>query len=148
MNKILDLNTGDNFSLQYTTSIPATVITILGRDYYARLTEIIIPVVFDSPIILVNVSTTIPPGKIWDFAGNISQIVPTALGDSIVDKSPVYLRKRNLIIFSQIVADYKITYLPPKWFTDVNVTIYQYDGPYADQVDIDLARIEAKVDAL
>jgi hypothetical protein len=148
MNKILDLQNGDNFSLQYTTSIPSTVVTVQGREYYVRLTEIIPPVVFDTPIILINVSTTVPPGKIWDFAGNISQIVPTALGDSIVEKSPVYLRKRNLIIFSQVSNDYKITYLPPRWFTDVSLTIYQYDGTYTEQVDVSLARIESKIDAL
>lgn len=146
MGRILELQNGDNFSLQYTNSVPATFIEMVnGKNIYAKLTEIIIPVVFSKSIILVNISTSIPVGKIWRYAGRCRQIFPTALGDSFVDEKALFLGKRNLIFFSEFSSDYTITYLPPSWFIDVSIVIYQYDGLDTNN---DLARIESKIDAL
>lgn len=146
MGRILELLNGNNFSLQYTNSIPATSITVNGKNLYARLTEVIIPVIFDKPVVLLNVSTSVPVGKIWEYAGRCKQITPTALGDSLTEEKPLFLNKRNLIFFSEISTNYSISYLPPRWFTDVDITIYQYNGIDTTDIKNHLNRIESKID--
>ncbi|MEH1977056.1 MAG: hypothetical protein V7L02_28335 [Nostoc sp.] len=143
MSRILELQNGDNFSLQYTNSVPATSIEMVnGKNIYAKLTEIIIPVVFNKPIILVNISTSVPLGKIWRYAGRCRQIFPTALGDSFVDDKALFLTKRNLIFFPDFSANYTINYLPPSWFIDVSIVIYQYDGLDTTTLEDDVTAIK------
>ncbi|WP_414546354.1 hypothetical protein [Nostoc sp. CCY0012] len=149
MSRTLELQNGDNFSLQYANSIPPTVIEMVdGKNIYAKLTEVIVPVIFNKPIILVNISTTVPVGKIWRYAGRFKQIFSTALGDSFADERPLFLSKRNLIFFPEVTSNYTIIYIPPPWFIDVNITIYQYDGPDTNDIADDLTRIESKIDTL
>ncbi|GAX41529.1 hypothetical protein NIES4075_25020 [Tolypothrix sp. NIES-4075] len=146
MGRILELQNGDNFSLQYTNSIPATSIEMVnGKDIYAKLTEVIIPVVFNKPIILVNISTSVPVGKIWRYAGRVRQIFPTVFGDSFVDDKPLFLGKRNLIVFSEILSDYTLNYLPPSWFVDVSITIYQYEGTDTTTLENDVQAIKEAI---
>ncbi len=146
MSRILELQNGDNFSLQYVNSVPATSIEMVnGKNIYAKLTEIIIPVVFHKPVILVNISTSVTVGRIWRYAGRLRQVLPTALGDSFVDDKSLFLGKRNLIFFSDILSDYTINYLPPSWFVDVNVTIYQYEGADTTTLEDDIQAIKEAV---
>lgn len=143
MGRILELQNGDNFSLQYANSIPATSIEMVnGKDIYAHLTEMIIPVVFNKPIILVNVSTSVTVGKVWRYAGRVRQILSTAFGDSFVDNKPLFLGKRNLICFSEVSSDYIINYLPPSWFTDVSITVYQYEGRNTTTLEDDVQALK------
>jgi hypothetical protein len=146
----LELNNPANYSLVYSNSIPALCFTTDdGVEVCSRLTKIIVPIVFDSQVLSVAVSTSVPAGGIWEFAGTLTKIIPTALGDSISEeKKPLFLGERNLICFQEVKADYKVTILPPKWFKDITIGIYQYDGPDINTLDIDLARIESKIDAL
>jgi hypothetical protein len=146
MGRILELQNGDNFSLQYVNSVPATSIEMVnGKNIYAKLTEIIIPVVFHKPIILVNISTSVTVGRIWRYAGRVRQILPTALGDSFVDEKPLFLGKRNLVFFSDILSNYTINYLPPSWFVDVNITIYQYEGADTTTLENDVQAIKEAI---
>jgi hypothetical protein len=146
MSRILELQNGDNFSLQYVNSVPATSIEMVnGKNIYAKLTEIIIPVVFHKPIILVNISTSVTVGRIWRYAGRVRQILPTALGDSFVDDKSLFLGKRNLIFFSDILSNYTINYLPPSWFVDVNITIYQYEGGDTTTLENDVQAIKEAI---
>jgi hypothetical protein len=143
MGRILELQNGDNFSLQYVNSLPATSIEMVnGKNIYAKLTEIIIPVVFYKPIILVNISTSVTVGRIWRYAGRVRQIFPTAFGDSFVDDKPLFLGKRNLIFFSDILSNYTINYLPPSWFVDASVTIYQYEGTDITTLEGDMQAVK------
>ncbi|WP_174762962.1 hypothetical protein [Anabaena sp. UHCC 0187] len=119
-----------------------------GNNIYAKLTEIIIPVVFDKPVLNINIITTVPVGKVWEYGGKVRQVVSTALGNSITEESPLSLVERNLITFSKVAGDYTLRYKPPKWFIDLTIAIYQYDGSDTSAAEIDLARIEAKIDAL
>jgi hypothetical protein len=150
MSRILELGNPANFSLVYSNSIPPLCFTKDdGTEVCARLTKIIVPIVFDSQVISVAVNTSVPAGAVWEYAGSLSKIIVTGLGDSISEeKKPLFLGERNLICFQEVKADYKITILPPKWFKDISIGIYQYDGPDVNTLDIDLARIESKIDAL
>jgi len=128
---MLGLQNIENFSSQYNISIPATLIKKGGKNVYARLTNVIIPVRFDKPIISISVITTVPPGRRWDYAGGCRRVASTALGDSFVDTNPLFLGKRNLIFFGESQEiDYTIEYIPPRWFINVTLGIYQYEGPY------------------
>jgi hypothetical protein len=150
MSRILELQDSANFLLQYSNSIPAVVIEMIdGHDIYAKLTDVIIPVVFDRNIISVSITTTIPIGKIWRSAGSISKVVSTAIGDSFSGQ-PEYLKlgQRNLIQYDDNTANYTLIYSPPRWFRDVTIGIYQYEGNDTSDVKIDLAKIESKIDAL
>ncbi|MTJ11495.1 hypothetical protein FJR11_02560 [Anabaena sp. UHCC 0187] len=148
--RILELNNPANFSLVYSNSIPATCFTTQdGEEICSRLTEIIPPVILDKPIISVQISTSVPVGKIWDYAGKLSRVIQTGIGDSFSEeKKALFLGKRNLILFSQVQSDYTISYLPPKWFKDVTIGVYQYDGADTSAIETDLMRIESKIDAL
>jgi hypothetical protein len=150
MSRILELQNSANFSLQYSNSIPAVVIEMIdGKDIYAKLTDVIIPVIFDRSIISVAISTTVPIGKLWRGAGSISKVVPTGIGDSF-SGSPKYLKlgQRNLVQYEDNTANYTLIYSPPRWFRDVTIGIYQYEGPDTSAIEIDLTNIESKIDAL
>ena len=144
--RILELNNPANFSLVYSNSIPSTCVTLdNGEELCSRLTEIIAPVILDSPILSVQITTTVRAGKNWDYAGRLSRVLQTGIGESFSEeKKALFLGKRNLILFSEVAADY----LPPKWFRDVTIGIYQYDGPDTSSMEDGLARIEEKIDAL
>lgn len=117
-----------NFSLQYSNSIPPLVLMVINdKPEYAKITEIIIPVIFNKPIISVSILTTIPVGKVWEYGGKLRQVALTALGDSIVDEHPLSLIERNLIIYKSITSNYKLRYKPPKWFISVSIGVYQYE---------------------
>jgi hypothetical protein len=148
--RILELNNPANFSLAYSNSIPATYVTLgNGEKLYGQLTEIIIPVIFDKSVISVQISTTVPVGRIWSYAGRMSRIIQTGIGESFSEEKKVlFLGKRNLILFSEIQSDYTITYSPPKWFKDLTIGIYQYEGNETSAIESGLARIESKIDAL
>ncbi|BAY10632.1 hypothetical protein [Calothrix sp. NIES-2098] len=149
MSRILELGNGDNFSLQYSNSIPPTIIEMTtGRDIYAKLTELFIPITFNKPIILINITTTVPIGKIWRYAGRCRQILPTALGDAIAFNKSLFLGKRNILFFADNAVDYQISYLAPSWFIDLGITVYQYDGIDTTDLDNKLSSIELKIDAL
>lgn len=149
MSRRLELQNGDNFSLQYANSVPATSIEMVnGKNIYPKLTEVIVPVIFDKPIVLVNISTSVPLGRIWHYAGRCRQAFSTALGDSFAADKSLFLSKRNLIFFSEVSANYTISYLPPRWFIDVSITIYQYDGVDITSESSSLTRIESKIDSL
>ncbi|MBK1987312.1 hypothetical protein A0J48_007145 [Sphaerospermopsis aphanizomenoides BCCUSP55] len=146
----MELNNPVNFSLAYTVSIPPTCFTTDdGEEICARLTRLIVPIVFDSQVISVAVSTSVPAGAIWEFAGTLSKIIVTSLGDSLSEeKKPLFLGERNLICFDEVKSDYKVTIQPPKWFKDITIGIYQYDGPDINTLDVDLDRIETKIDEI
>jgi hypothetical protein len=116
--------------------------TLNGKPIYAKLTELTIPVVFDKPIVNVSITTTVPVGKIWEYAGKLRQVVETGLGDSIVEEQPLSLIERNLIIFSKVSGSYRFRYKPPKWFIDLNIAIYQYDGSDTNILENDVATIK------
>jgi len=146
---MLELQDPGNFSLQYSNSIPPVVIEMQnGENIYAKLTEVIIPVVFDKPILNARITTTVPAGKIWEFAGTLRQVVDTGLGKCIVEQRSLSLIERNLVLFSKVSGDYSLRYKPPKWFISVEINIYQYEGSDTSVIENSLGQIESKIDAL
>ncbi|WP_051502861.1 hypothetical protein [[Scytonema hofmanni] UTEX B 1581] len=133
MTRNLQLGIESSWALQYSDSFPA--VTYLndsaGKPIYEKITEIIVPVVFDKPIIAVSVATTIPVGKIWKYAGYLSRSLTTGLGSSFTgERERLFLGKFNLIVFADLNINYFVSIQVPKWFISANISIYQYEINY------------------
>ncbi|MDZ8135123.1 MAG: hypothetical protein RM049_07440 [Nostoc sp. DedQUE04] len=144
MSRNLQLGIESNWNLQYSDSFPAVsyLNDSAGKPIYQRITEINIPVVFDKPIIAVSVNTTVPVGKIWNYAGYLRRSLTTGLGASFVgEPESLFLGKFNLIFFSDLNTNYFLSLQVPKWFINANIAIYQYEG-------IDTTTLEDDVQAI
>lgn len=151
--KSFDIKNPLNFSLIYSNSFPATPIRNDRGEIidYLPITEIIIPSVLHIPICAVNVSTAIPVGRIWRYAGKISRILDMGLGEAFSsdERKHLFLGRWNICFFDkELSADYRIVYLPPRWFINVNVSVYQYEGEYSDSLMDAISNINTKLEQL
>jgi len=131
-----------------TNSIPAVAIATdsKGNPIYPSITEIIGSTVFTSPIIAVQVSTTVPPERTWKYAGRCTRVVDTGLGASYAERKPLFLSKFNLINFTDFDADYTVNILVPKWFISASILIYQYEGTNTTTAEQELDNIGTKLE--
>lgn len=146
MTRNLQLNLEDNWRLQYSSSFPAISLgtNSQGNPIYQPITEIIIPTIFDKPIIAVNINTTVPVGRIWKYAGYLSYSLTTGLGASFVgERQRLFLGKFNLIFFDDLNVNYFVSIQVPQWFIDANVAIYQYEGVDSTTLENDIQAIKA-----
>ncbi len=149
MSRNLQLGIESNWVLQYSISIPAVsyLNDSSGSPIYEKITEIIVPVVFDKPIIAVSVNTAIPVGKIWKYAGYLRRSLTTGLGASFVgDPEQLFLGKFNLIILNDLSIDYFVSIQVPKWFISATIAIYQYEGIDSTTLEDDVQAIKTSLD--
>jgi hypothetical protein len=149
MTRNLQLGIESNWNLQYSNSFPA--VSFLndsrGNPIYESITEIIVPVVFDQPIIAVNITTNVPIGKIWKYAGYLSRSLTTGLGASFTgNRQGLFLGKFNLIAFDDLNINYFVSIQVPKWFINANIDIYQYEGTDTTTLEDDVQAIKVAVD--
>lgn len=131
--------------MQYSDSFPAVsyLNDSAGKPIYQRITEINIPVVFDKSIIAVAVNTSVPVGKIWKYAGYLRRSLTTGLGASFVgEPKSLFLGKFNLIVFNDLNINYFLSLQVPKWFSNANVAIYQYEGIDKSTIEDDMQAIK------
>ncbi|PHJ57380.1 hypothetical protein VF14_24555 [Nostoc linckia z18] len=148
MSRNLQLGIESNWVLQYSISIPAVryLNDSSGNPIYEKITEIIVPVVFDKPIIAVSVNTAIPVGKIWKYAGYLRRSLTTGLGASFVgDPEQLFLGKFNLIILNDLSIDYFVSIQVPKWFISATIAIYQYEGIDSTTLEDDVQAIKTSL---
>ncbi len=149
----LQLGNSQNWELIYNENTSAVLLPKQGGGYkVVPIPDISIPVLLDTFVLAVRVSTVIPEGSTWRFAGNIRQSVSTGLSvfdngqdASFTSRRPLFLDKINLVIYPRISTNYSISIKVPDWFENAGIAVWMYTG--IDR-DIDLARIEAKIDAL
>ena len=93
----LDLISASNWNLAYTNNVLATIVGVQnGSNIYAKITPIIVSTVFDKRIISVAISTTIPTGKTWVYAGIASgTVLQSAEVMIIVNVQPHKVYQRN-----------------------------------------------------
>jgi hypothetical protein len=154
-------NTSTNWRLAYQDIRHATNGTVYNRKFTYSIKEWVIPVLFEAPILAVSCkSVAAAPG--WQTGGWISrQERQTSLSEDLAiltDSSRrVGLHTSTLIDYTQLpqTSSYALKYKPPVWLQDVNLTIYEYTGPFDDTIldelgalKIDLLRIETKINAL
>lgn len=148
MSRNLQLGIESNWVLQYSISIPAVsyLNDASGKPIYEKITEIIVPVVFDKPIIAISINTTIPVGKIWKYAGYLRRSLTTGLGASFVgEPEQLFLGKFNLIILDDLNIDYFVSIQVPKWFISATIAIYQYEGIDSTTLEDDVQAIKTSL---
>lgn len=88
----------------------------------------------------------------WHFAGWLGQVInlpfgPNPAGSAISDRR-LWLRRKQLFVFPQFTPTYKISARFPKWFTQASITIWEYQGPQTDTLEIQLIQMQEKLDTL
>ncbi|MBD2243217.1 hypothetical protein [Nostoc sp. FACHB-888] len=149
MTRNLQLGIEENWNLQYSSSVPS--VSYLndseGKAIYQKIAQIDIPVAFDRAIIAVSITTDIPTGKTWNYAGYLRRTLMIGIGSSFVGKpEELFLSKFNLIFFEDLNINYFLSLQVPRWFINANINIYQYEGKDTTNVDDTLTRIEQKID--
>ncbi|MBW4675374.1 MAG: hypothetical protein KME52_15530 [Desmonostoc geniculatum HA4340-LM1] len=148
----LQLGNSSNWETIHNSSIDAVQIAKVGGGYKSvPIPEISIALLLDVFVLAILVSTNVPSGRTWKFAGNVRQKVSTGIvfggsqDASFNKRYALFLDKINLVVFPPISTNYSITIQVPKWFDNASLTVWRYTGP---DYDSDLARIESKIDAL
>lgn len=159
----LQLGNSANWEVIHNESVTAVQIPISGGGYkIVPIPEISIAVLLDVFVLAVSVSTNVPEGRNWKFAGNLRQQVSTGIvlgglqDASFNRKYALFLDKINLLLLTPISVDYSIFIKVPDWFEDAHVIVWRYTGTDTDSIEdsvnqiknVDLPRIEAKIDAL
>ncbi|OCQ98958.1 hypothetical protein BCD64_23250 [Nostoc sp. MBR 210] len=159
MGRILQLGNADNWQQIYNTSVAAVNVT---PDTHVPIAEITVPFLIDTHVLAVYITTNIPEGRDWNFAGFLNQKFELGLTVGGVPEADelsrrkLWLNRIKLVIFPPLTSTYAISFDVPKWFKNVSLTVWEYIGADFDSTeqtlnqDIQptLARIESKIDAL
>ncbi|BAY08620.1 hypothetical protein [Calothrix sp. NIES-2098] len=159
----LQLGNSANWEVIHNESVSAVQLPLIGGGYkIIPIPEISIAVLLDVFVLAVSVSTNVPEGREWKFAGNLRQQVSTGIvfggsqDASFNRRYALFLDKINLLLLQPISVDYSIFIKVPDWFEDAHVIVWRYTGTDTDSIEdsvnqiknVDLPRLEAKVDAL
>ncbi len=116
-----------NFSLVYSNSIPSTY-DGNGNIIYAPIQPLLMPIVFDKSIISIDVNTNIPSGSQWVYAGTLNRIIPIGTTNHKLNENKTLSVGGNIIIFEKLTINYQIEISVPKWFENLDISVYQYEG--------------------
>ncbi|MDZ7960559.1 MAG: hypothetical protein RMY34_22205 [Aulosira sp. DedQUE10] len=159
----LQLGNSANWEVVHNANVSAVQIPIVGGGYkIVPIPEISIAVLLDVFVLAVSVSTNVPDGRNWKFAGNLRQQVSTGIvfggsqDASFNRRYALFLDKINLLLLQPLSVDYSIFIKVPDWFEDASIIVWRYTGTDTDSTEelvnqiknVDLPRLEAKVDAL
>jgi hypothetical protein len=155
---ILDLTSQSNWLQVYDELREVERVSSIA---YKPLPPFAIPFLFDKRILSVKViSLTAKP--YWRYAGTLTQSFQIGSGGTntllpVADfsRKKLNLNRTELVIFPQYTSNYELVFKAPYWLLDLRLTIWEYTGPESDSTEQlvsltreDLARVEAKVDAL
>ncbi|MCC5597976.1 hypothetical protein [Nostoc favosum] len=148
----LQLGNSNNWETIHNQSVDAVQIAKVGGGYKTvPIPEISIALLLNVFVLAILVSTNVPEGRSWKFAGNVRQKVSTGIvfggsqDASFNRRYALFLDKINLVVFPAISTSYSISIQVPEWFENASITVWRYTGP---DYDSDLTRIESKIDAL
>lgn len=157
--RLVELSNAENWELTYETSKTSQSVSLKsGRKLIDPIPSIEIPLLFESFILAVSITTSIPQGSVWEFGGRIYQRISTGLvlGGSqdaarVISKA-IYLNQITLLIFEKISSTYSLAYSPPSWFESVGLRIWTYTGGDDTSSEILMAQefsnINFKLDAI
>lgn len=124
---------------------------------YFPIPKQILPITLDKHILAVKLSSQDAKPS-WVTGCWISQQIQnpaTVIGNLTPQRRMCRLRETTLIDFTPYSGDYQLKLEVPMWIKDITIQIWQYIGPESDSTEnliqtvrTDLARIEAKIDAL
>ncbi|MBH8563758.1 hypothetical protein I8748_16430 [Nostoc sp. CENA67] len=159
MTRTLQLGNADNWQQIFNTSVAAVT---LNSTAYVPIPEITAPLLLETHVLATYITTNIPEGRKWNFAGFLNQkfelgltVGGTPEADNLTRRK-LWLNRIQLIILPKLTANYAISFDVPEWFKNVNVTLWQYVGVDYDSTEQALSadvmpaltRIESKIDAL
>lgn len=155
---ILDLSNSDNWVGFFHASFQAG--RTPGNTKVVPIPEIIMPDSLSSHILAVAASSSTAKPN-WRFAGFLNQRIElglTAIGtpDTDASRHKAWLDRLTLVIFPKLTSSYYLSFETPKWFQDIDLTIFQYVGPESDSTEslinqilnVQLPLIENKIDNL
>jgi hypothetical protein len=159
MTRTLQLGNAANWEQIYTHSQVAVQIT---PTVHAPIPEITVPLLIESHVLAVYLTTEIPEGRNWNFAGFLHQRFELGLTVGGMPEADdlslrkLWLNRIKLIIFPKLTVGYSIAFNVPKWFKSVQLIVWEYTGTDSDSTEdlveqiknVDLPRIEAKVDSI
>ncbi|MBD2772917.1 hypothetical protein, partial [Iningainema tapete] len=119
MTRILQLGNASNWEQIYNHSQAAVSI---NPDTHAPIPEIVVPLLIETHVLAVYITTVVPEAREWHFAGYLNQKFELGLtvgGTPEADelsRRKLWLNRIKLIIFPKITATYAISFSVPKWF--------------------------------
>lgn len=101
-------------------------------DSYMPIPPIDVPVEFSFSTIAILVTSATAP-ETWRVGGWVNQTIDTGLfmGSitiDVVQNKKIYLRRISVLQFPKITETYSICFFAPKWFVDINLSIWEYTG--------------------
>ncbi|MCC5617562.1 hypothetical protein LC605_21225 [Nostoc sp. CHAB 5836] len=109
----LQLGNSSNWETIHNSSIDAVQIAKVGGGYKSvPIPEISIALLLDVFVLAILVSTNVPEGRNWKFAGNVRQKVSTGIvfggsqDASFNRRYALFLDKINLVVFPPISTNY------------------------------------------
>lgn len=105
----------------------------MSENVYVPLNPITSPTFLEGNIIAVYVSTTIPPGRFWNFGGTVERRFISGLTvggnpDAAGNVEKIWLNKITTILFPKVSATYSLKFYFPKWFKNVQLQCWEYTG--------------------
>jgi len=119
MSNTLELEKAENWAIRDSQFFIAGTETL--PEYVSALD-------FSSNIISVLVDNS-AARETWKFAGWISQIINLPFGpstSSTISKSPLWLQRKQLLIFPKLTLTYRIAVQFPRWFDRASITVWEY----------------------
>lgn len=155
---IYDLNNSQNWQFAYSEQKTAQQ---THNGYYFPIPEFQLPTLFESPVLLVEVDC--PEAKPWWWLGGTARL--SIDGPGVVADEVFLIRRRlpvnrpAIIQFPQVLPQYNLSVSIVPWLRQVTLSVYEFVGPIADSTEqlliertdvlrVDLARIEAKLNAM
>lgn len=128
----------------YENSFQAEMLPYYPKQHIP-LPDVILPFTFTKNVIAVESTSTIAKST-WKRGIRVHPTLNvTGLFDLTLRYYNTELNKTNLILFTNIVTDYKLRLSIPKWFYDISVKIWEYQHSYQGNVELALNNISQLV---
>jgi hypothetical protein len=149
---ILELQNSANWSLLWNYSAAATPVPN-QPGYTLEIPPITAPFLLENHIIALSAkSPTAKPS--WRVAGRVAKKISTGLtlggtpDVTISDSRRLFLNQINLFSFTSYTATYALEIIPAYYLTQIDLTLWIYNGIDTDTVTNQLNRIEFAVDEI
>lgn len=149
---------GNSANWEFVVSQSASAV-VLSPGQHQAIPKIKIPILLDKPCIAVRIDS-VSAKPTWRFAGDLYQDIRVGIlvggqADAIATSRRAWLNQICLFMLPLWATTYQLSYLPPKWFQDVQITVWEYTGTDPTNTGTDttaiaaqLTEIEQKIDSL
>lgn len=155
---VLQLNQAGHWDLIYSEIKYADE---LPGNRFRPIPPFTIPILFQSPWLAIGSNSAVARSHWWLGCRVQPVIVVPDSPFDFIDAPPhqVPLNAFTLFKFPALEQQYRLRVSVPWWHRELGITVYEYTGPASDTTEdlivertdvirVDLARVEAKVDAL